>query len=75
MAKKTATAAGASSPPAFDPNSLTTEQQALVVEAYLGAHPRYFFYEATQIKLDVYKLHMDKKEWNGWLPHREQLGY
>ena len=75
MPKKTATAAGASSPPAFDPSKLSPEDQAAVVEAFLGAHPDYFIYEAGQIKLDIYKLHRDGKQWNGWIPHRKQLGY
>lgn len=71
--------AEAAKPAAFDPASLSTEQQALVVEEFLGVHPDYFLYEGNQVKInlgkfDAYyrKLAKDtdtpRNIFNGWKP-------
>ena len=36
----------------FDPASLSYEEAGLVLENFLGVHPKYFIYESGQIKLN-----------------------
>ncbi len=59
---------------AFDPASLTKEEQESVIELYLGIHPKYFLYVGTAIHIDVYNAHLEKKPFNGFRPHMKRLG-
>jgi len=58
----------------FNPASLSYEEAGLVLEQFLGAHPRYFYYETGQIKIDRYSLQADGHQFNGFLPHLVEVG-
>ena len=58
----------------FDPKDLSPEEQELVVEEYLGVHPRYFVYKALNLQPDIWRLEHDKQYFNGWKPHLRELG-
>ena len=53
---------------------LSDEEKALIVEEYLGVHPKYFVYTGLQIGLDIWTLEHDGKHFNGYLPHLKELG-
>ena len=61
---------------AFDPASLTKEQQKAVVEQYLGYNPDYFIYEGRQITFNLSQFEYDERKkqgadrkfFNGWKP-------
>jgi len=61
---------------AFDPASLTIEQQKAVVEEYLGYSPDYFIYEGRQITFNLSQFEYDERKkqgadrkfFNGWKP-------
>ena len=57
---------------AFDPASLSKGEQALVVEHYLGVHPKYFVYEGLKVNVDIWNMEYDKKHFNGWKPQLEE---
>lgn len=40
----------------FKPSDLTLEQQALVVEEYLGVHPDFFIYKGPFIQVNLGKF-------------------
>lgn len=44
------------------------------VEKYLGVHPRYFIYEGLGLKVDIWKLEHDGKNFRGFIPHLKELG-
>ena len=50
----------------FSPSDLSSEQQADVVEAYLGIHPRYFLYRGLNIRLNHGKYRSDGNHFSGW---------
>jgi hypothetical protein len=52
----------------FDPRTLTKEQQAAVVEEYLGIHPRFFLYKGLNIQLNHGKFRHAGFHFNGWKP-------
>ena len=56
------------------PKALSDEAKANIVEEYLGIHPKYFIYEAQQIKVDIWKMEHDGVLWRGWTPHLNELG-
>lgn len=59
----------------FDPAALSKEQQAAVVELYLGVHPKYFVYQGLQIGLNLGLMQIDGVGgFNGFKPHKEELG-
>ena len=71
--------AEAAKPAAFDPASLSTEQQSLVVEEFLGIHPDFFLYSGLNIQLNVGKFNAYYRKlakdtdtprvvFNGWKP-------
>lgn len=43
----------------FDPSLLTEEQQAMVVEHYLGVHPKYMLVEKNKVKINYGKMKND----------------
>lgn len=53
---------------AFDPASLSLEDQAAVVAYFLGVHPRYFLYKGLNIQLNHGKFRTDGHAFNGWKP-------
>jgi hypothetical protein len=58
----------------FNPASLSKEEQEAVIEHYLGVHPKYFVYRGIDLSVDIYNLNLDRKTFNGFLPHLKQLG-
>lgn len=54
----------------FKPEKLTVEQQELVVEHYIGIHPKYFWYRGASIDVDQYKLSRDGISWTGFIGER-----
>jgi hypothetical protein len=71
--------AGAAKLAAFDPASLSTEQQELVVEEFLGYHPKYFIYSGLNVQLNFGRFEAEerriakatgepRKAFNGWKP-------
>lgn len=70
MSRKSKEAVESSAASKFDPKKLTLEQQALVVEEFLGVHPRYFLYEGLQIKLNHGAFRHDGHHFNGWKPKK-----
>ena len=59
----------------FDPASLSYEEAGLVLENFLGVHPKYFIYESGQIKLNQWAMVADKIFFNGFLPHQIERGF
>ena len=43
----------------FDPSLLTDEQQAMVVEHYLGIHPKYMLIEMGKVKVNYGRMKAD----------------
>jgi len=81
MAKQTkSTGSEAVKPAAFDPKSLTIEQQEAVVEEYLGYPPKFFMYEGTKIRFNRSRYEAESRNateanpkiprlwFNGWKP-------
>ena len=63
------------SKPKFNPKDLTMEQQALVVEEFMGCHPKFYIYEGHKLKVDLWNLEREGKPWNGYFkPHMRELG-
>jgi hypothetical protein len=55
-------------PKGFDPSALSLEEQAAVVEEFLGVHPRYFLYKGLNIQLNHGKFRFEGHAFNGWKP-------
>jgi hypothetical protein len=53
---------------------LTDEEKALIVEEYLGVHPKYFIYTGNQITVNDFLVAREGKHFNGFLPHLKELG-
>ena len=53
---------------------LSEEEQAKIVEEYLGVHPKYFIYEGLKIQVDIWNLEHDGLNWRGFKPHLKELG-
>lgn len=51
---------------------LTEAQKALVVEDFLGVHPKYFTYEGLKIKVDAYLMAHHGVAFNGF---KQQKGH
>ena len=67
----------------FDPAKLTIEQQEMVVEEYLGYHPKYFLYVGNKILFNesrfsheerskIEKNGGNRKWFNGWKPNKKK---
>ena len=50
----------------FQPSDLDEEQQALVVEKYLGIHPKYMLLEKGKVKINYGKLKNDIPDYGGY---------
>ena len=61
----------------FDPSSLTEEQQAMVVEQYLGVHPKYMLIEKNKVKINHGRMKadgVDRYGEKGWRNLQRMLG-
>ena len=77
--KVVSTQAKAVKPAAFDPKNLSTEEQELVVQEFLGIHPDFFIYSGLNVQLNTGKFNAHYRKlaketdtprvvFNGWKP-------
>jgi len=64
MANKTKEVA--STPKKFDPKSLNKDQQELVVEEYLGVHPKWLMPKGLNLQLNMGGFRSEGKLFDGW---------
>jgi len=50
----------------FNIEDLTKEQQEAVVEKFIGIHPKFYIYEGISIKMNVYLMAREGKNWTGF---------
>jgi len=46
--------------------ALSKEEKELIVADVIGVHPKYFVYNGTEIKINVYKMAQDGVNWSGF---------
>lgn len=63
-----------SKPKKFSPTDLSEKEVESVVEYYLGIHPKYLVFSATDIKSDPWKIAHDGINFWGFKPHMKELG-
>jgi len=56
------------------PTPLTEDEKAQICEEYLGVHPKYFKYAGQKIRVDIWNMENDGKNWRGWRIQEKELG-
>jgi len=46
--------------------ALSKEEKEAIAAEVIGVHPKYFVYNGTEIKINVYKMAQDGVNWSGF---------
>ena len=55
-------------------SGLTEEQKYEIVKEVIGVHPKYFTYEGLSIKVDVYRMQIDREQFTDF-PLRDKVWF
>ena len=45
-----------------------------IVAEFLGVHPKYLLFTASEVKVDLWKLEHDGQRFDGFLPYLKEVG-